>query len=243
MKLWKSWTVAMKDFSIFRRKRYILYSLIATPLILSILLPGSLLFTGVFSQMPQEFSLLINSEFTFFIILAGMLPTVIASYSFIGEKVERSLEPLLATPTTDGELLFGKCLAAFLPSIISTYIGAAIFIVFVDSWTYGQLGYLMMPNLNTAVILGLAAPLACMLSVELNVIISSRVNDIRSAQQLGGLVVLPLVGIFLLGETGIVPIGVSYLLVISAILLIADLILLFISRSTFRREDILTKWK
>jgi ABC-type Na+ efflux pump permease subunit len=242
MKLWKSWTIAMKDFSIFRRKRYILYSLIATPLILSILLPGSLLFTGIIA-MPQEFSLLINSEFTIFIIMAGLLPTVIASYSFIGEKVERSLEPLLATPTTDGELLFGKCLAAFLPSIIATYIGAAIFIVFVDAWTYGKLGYLIMPNWGTAVILGLAAPLACMLSVELNVIISSRVSDIRSAQQLGGLVILPLVGIFLLGETGIVPIGVSYLLVISAILLIADLILLFVSRSTFRREDILTKWK
>ena len=242
MKLWKSWTVAMKDFSIFRRKKYILYSLIATPLILSTLLPGSLLLTGATIPL-QMLTSLMNSEFTFFIILAGLLPTVIASYSFIGEKVERSLEPLLATPTTDSELLLGKCLAAFLPSILATYVGAIIFIVFVDAWTFGQLGYLMMPNLDTAVILLLAAPLACMLSVEINVIISSRINDIRAAQQLGGLVVLPLVGIFLLAEIGIMPIGVAYLLVISALLAIADLILLVISRSIFRREEILTKWK
>jgi len=242
VKLWKSWTVAMKDFSIFRRKKYILYSLIATPLILSTLLPGSLLLTGATIPL-QMLTSLMNSEFTFFIILAGLLPTVIASYSFIGEKVERSLEPLLATPTTDSELLLGKCLAAFLPSILATYVGAIIFIVFVDAWTFGQLGYLMMPNLDTAVILLLAAPLACMLSVEINVIISSRINDIRAAQQLGGLVVLPLVGIFLLAEIGIMPIGVTYLLVISALLAIADLILLVISRSIFRREEILTKWK
>jgi ABC-type Na+ efflux pump permease subunit len=242
MKLWKSWAVAMKDFSIFKRKRYIIYSLIASPLIFSTILPGTLIFS--LNSVPiQEFALLISSFFTFFILLAGILPTVIASYSFIGEKVERSLEPLLATPTTDSELLFGKCLSAFLPSIAATYIGATIFIVFVDAATYGQLGYLLMPNLDTAVVLGVTSPLACLLSVEINVIISSRVNDIRSAQQLGSLVILPLVGIFILSINGSITPGAGILLIISAVLLIADLILFFISRATFRREEILTKWK
>ena len=49
-----------------------------------------------------------------FIILAAIIPTVIGSYSIVGEKIEK-LETLLATPTTDSEILLGKTLAAFLP--------------------------------------------------------------------------------------------------------------------------------
>jgi ABC-2 type transport system permease protein len=244
MKLWKSWLVATKDFSVFRRKRYIIYSLVAMPLALSLLFPGSILLTVPSGQVP--YSLLASltvSEFSIFIILAAMLPTVIASYSFIGEKVEKSLEPLLATPTTDDELLLGKSLSAFLPSIAATYVGATIFMGFVDSLTYRQLGYLLFPNWSAAVILGLAAPLACILSVEFSIIISSRVNDVRAAQQLGSLVIFPLLVIFILGQTNPLAIDASHLLIISGILLVADIALSYLSRAIFQREEILTKWK
>ena len=39
-------------------------------------------------------------------IYTGALPANLASYSMVGEKVERSLEPLLATPASDGEILW-----------------------------------------------------------------------------------------------------------------------------------------
>ncbi len=172
-----------------------------------------------------------------------MLPAVIASYSFVGEKIEKSLEPLLATPTTDGELLLGKSLAAFLPSMAATYAGAVIFMALVDGLTYGQLGYLMFPDWNAAVILVLAAPLASILSVEFNVIISSRVNDVRAAQQLGTLVILPLLAIFILGQTNVLSVDAWHLLAIAGILAVVDVGLSFVSRATFEREEILTKWK
>ncbi len=147
MRLLDSWTVAMKDLSIFRRKRYILYSLVALPLILSILLPGSLLLTGSSGKIPAAtLGQILHVEFTFFIILAAILPSVIGSYSFIGEKVEKSLEPLLATPTTDDELLLGKCLAAFLPSVAATYVGATIFMALSDALTYHQLRSSLIPR-------------------------------------------------------------------------------------------------
>lgn len=242
MKLWKSWTVAMKDFSVFKRKRYIIYSLIALPMILGVFLPGTLLLSVPTAQISVLIALL-NAESSIFIMMAGLLPTVIASYSFIGEKVEKSLEPLLATPTTDSELLLGKSLSAFIPSMAATYIGSAIFIILVDSLTYGSIGYLLFPNLSTAVILGLAAPLACILSVEFNIIISSRVNDVRAAQQLGSLIILPLVVIFVLGETNPLAINVFPMLIISGVLLVADIGMFFMSKAIFQREEILTKWK
>jgi ABC-2 type transport system permease protein len=66
---------------------------------------------------------------------------------------------LLATPTTDEEILAGKSIAAFLPAICSNYIGAVIFAVLADLFTYGKLTYLYYPNWDIAIILFLLAPL------------------------------------------------------------------------------------
>jgi ABC-2 type transport system permease protein len=124
-----------------------------------------------------------------------------------------------------------------------SWYAAAIFMIFVDALTIGQLGYLMFPSWNAALTLVLDAPLACILSVEFNVIISSRVNDVRAAQQLGTLVILPLLAIFLLGQTNVLTVDAWHLLAIAGILAVADVGLSFVSRATFEREEILTKWK
>jgi len=234
----------MKEFAVFRKKSYIIYSLVALPLILSLLLPLAFYFTHVFTEVPASVLVtLLRSESTIFIILAALLPAVIGSYSIIGEKLEKSLEPLLATPSSDGELLLGKSLAAFVPSVGASYIGAALFIIVVDWFTFPVLGYLIFPDWGMVVMLLSTVPLACAFSVELNIIVSSRVNDVRAAQQLGSLVVLPLIAIYILGQTGTVEIDPYHLLIISAILLLADVLLSFASRRTFQREEILTKWK
>jgi ABC-2 type transport system permease protein len=87
-------------------------------------------------------------------------------------------------------------------------------------------------------------PLAAILSVEWNVIISSKVSDVRIAQQFGAFVVIPLAGIYVLGEINVVNLGVTNnLLYICAALVAVDVILFILARATFRREEILTKWK
>ena len=244
MRLSKSWTLTKKEFAVFRRKRYIIYSLVAVPLILSLALPLSLLLSTSSDNIPGAvLGPLLKSETTLFIILAALLPAVIGSYSIIGEKLEKSLEPLLATPATDSELLFGKGLAAFIPSLGATYVGAAVFIIVVDALASGRLGYVPLPDWDTGVILLLVAPLACVLSVEFNVIISSRMNDVRAAQQLGSIVIIPLLGIFLLSETNVLSPTTFDMLIVAGILIVADIALSFVSRATFQREEILTKWK
>jgi ABC-2 type transport system permease protein len=85
--------------------------------------------------------------------------------------------------------------------------------------------------------------IACVFSVELNIIVSSRVNDVRAANQFGGLLLIPFAGLYVLGEISVVPLTANNLLIISAILLLVDAFLFLVSRSTFRREEILTKWK
>jgi len=247
MNLSKSWTIARKDLKVFRRKKNILLSSIALPLLISILLPAVVEFAGARSGgkgIPaSELPTLLPAFTFFFIILSAPLITSIASYSLVGEKIEKSLEPLLATPTTDGEILLGKSIAAFLPPMASIFAGATIFMTLMDAATYSRLGYYFFPNWNAGAVFLLLAPLAAVLSIEVNVIVSSRVSDVRTAQQLGILTTLPFGGIYLASELGVVTLDTSSLLIISGILVVSDLLLFFVSTATFRREEILTKWK
>ena len=250
MRLWKSWIVTSKDLAVFKKNRYVLYSLIALPVIIGVLMPVIYVFAlGAQVSKLSQAQLLVGADqianlvSTLLVFIPAVLPSIIASYSFVGEKIERSLEPLLATPTTDSELLLGKSLAAFIPCIGVTYLAAAISLVILDVWSFTTLGFLMLPNAYWVVIMGLLAPLACVMSVEANVIVSSRVNDIRAAQQIGGLVVLPLIFLVVFAISGAADTNILLGLAVAAALAITDVVLFFVAKATFQREEILTKWK
>ncbi|MGA3110410.1 MAG: hypothetical protein ABSE15_00070 [Candidatus Bathyarchaeia archaeon] len=249
MRFWKSWIVTQKDLSVIRKNKYVFYSLIALPAILGIVLPATFVFalnaeltTLTRSQFLAAATQLINISATYLITISAVLPSIIASYSFVGEKIEKSLEPLLATPTTDSELLLGKSLAAFIPCLGVTYLAAAISATILDVWSYIRLGTFLVPNLFWILAVAVITPLACVLSVEANVIVSSRVNDIRAAQQLGGLVVLPIIGLLILVVVG-AELSVLLAILVTISLVVADVTLFYLSKETFQREEILTKWK
>lgn len=245
MKLSKVWIIAEKDFAIFRKKKSIIYSVALFPLFVSISLPLIVQFIGSKSGgIPAEaLPTVLNAYSLFFITGAVTLPTAIASYSLVGEKVQKSIEPLLATPTTEREILLGKSIPAFLLPIAALYIGAVIFMVLIDSLTYSTLGYFYFPNWSMGIIMALVAPLGSILAIEFDILVSSRVSDVRAAQQLGGIVALPFVGIYVLAEASIFSLEGSNLLIISASLVAIDVILFYISEGLFRSEKILTKWK
>ena len=243
MRLSKSWDVASKDLKVFLRKKNVIVSILAFPLFVSILLTFVVEFISSAGSSTAEALLVLLPSFTFyFAIIAAILPTTIASYSLVGEKMEKSLEPLLATPMTDEEILFGKGIAAFLPPILATFLGAAVFMVSTDILAHSMFGYYF-PNLGALVILLLLVPLSAIMSIEVNVMISSRVSDVRVSQQLGFLSVLPMAGIYLASELGMISLDITSLLMVSSLLMIADLLLLYIARAIFSRDEILTKWK
>jgi ABC-2 type transport system permease protein len=248
MRLSIAWIIASKELSIFRKKKSIFYSVIIFPLFVSIGLPLLIyvLMGRSGSLSPEDLAALlsvINAFAFFFIIGAASLPTAIASYSIVGEKLDQSLEPLLATPTTDGEILLGKSIGALLPPLVAIWIGAVIFMVLIDAIIFGLLGHLYYPNAVIAVIMLLLVPLAAITAVEVSVIVSARVNDVRTAQQLGSLIVIPFALIYVLGEVNAFPLTVLYLLILSAVILVIDIGLYYLAVSTFQREEILTRWR
>lgn len=245
MNLEKSWIVAAKDLKSFIRKRTVLYTAVVLPVMLSVLFPLVIEISNRKSGGIPAAALppILNAFAFFFVIIPAIVPTPIASYSIVGEKIEKSLEPLLATPTTDGEILLGKYLAAFLPAIVATYAGATIYMTLMDSITYGKLHYLFYPNWGFALILLVLAPLSATLSIEGSVIASARVSDVRSASQLGSIMFLPFIGIYLASEIGLITLDTNTLLIIAGALALIALALFRVSTATFRREEILTKWK
>ena len=245
MRISKAWIIASKDFKTFKKRRNILNSIIGFVLVVSIGLPFIIEFIIVKAKNPAALVLpgLISAFSFWFVIGAAFVPISIASYSLVGEKIQKSLEPLLAAPVTDSEILAGKSIAAFIPAIASIYIGGVIFMLLVDLFTFGKLGYLFFPNWNIGIILLLVAPLACILSIGVNVLISSRSNDIRSAQQLGSLALLPFAVVYFLSEFNIISLTITNLLIMSAVLFVINIIIFYIVKSTFQREEILTKWK
>jgi ABC-2 type transport system permease protein len=241
MRISKAWIVAAKDMRVFLRKRYAIYSLVLFPLIVSIGLPLVLRLVGArltSTQLPIR----MNAFSFFYLIGAATLPILLASYSLVGEKIEKSLEPLLATPITDSELLLGKSIAAFIPPVGALYISSIVFMGLANLVTHNTLGYLYFPNWTIGLILLLLTPLCAILSIEWSVIVSSRASDPRAAQMQGLFIALPLLAIYVTSEVGAISLDTKTLLIISAIILAADIILFFLSTKIFQREEILTKW-
>jgi len=247
VRLSKSWIIAAKDFKTYRKKKNIISALFVVPFLVAVLITAVIVYVGQRSSVrtsPAELVVLLPAFLFVYVILAAYVAAPISSYTIVGEKVEKSLEPLLATPTTDSEILLGKGIAAFLPPLAALWGGSVLFMVLMDLTTEGKLGYYYFPSWNTALVLLLLLPLALLMSVQVNIMVSSRVTDVRTGQQLGALTVIPFAGLYLTGELNLIDLGdTSNLLVIVAVLFVVDVLLFFVSRTTFRREEILTKWK
>src|SRR6201996_3480857 len=129
-------TIARKDITIMMTRRSRRLALVALPLGLAVL------FSQIIARgnIPAyELPKMLNAFLFFFMIYTGALPATLASYSLVGEKVERSLEPLLATPASDGEILLGKALAALVPPLLVMWAGMVTLMALCDAYTRSTL--------------------------------------------------------------------------------------------------------
>jgi len=177
----------------------------------------------------------------YFLLIPAMVPMAIATQSVIGEKTARSLEPQLATPIEVSELLIGKALAAATPAVLATW---AVFVL------YGLVNGAIADPVLTRLIFNdvwrvamvSLVPLICLLSVMLGIIVSARVNDARTAQQIGGFIVLPVIGVAVAGFfSGQASFSMEQVLVgdlVVGILIVASLA---VGSWIFEREQILTR--
>jgi ABC-2 type transport system permease protein len=91
--------------------------------------------------------------------------------------------------------------------------------------------------------MALLSPLLALMSVFSGVIVSSRMNDPRAAQQVTGIFVVPVIALSLVIFAGKILLSVPLMILVAAIVLVLDGILLAIAVRLFQRETILTRWK
>ena len=186
---------------------------------------------------------MVGSFMALFLIIPVMIPVTIAAYSIVGEKATRSLEPLLATPTSTTEIILGKGLASVIPAIAATWLSFGIFLIGARLTAISDRVYAIIADPLWLVGMFVAAPLLCVLSVTTAIAISSRVNDPRAAEQLSAVLIMPVMVLLFGRIIGFIALDVSTMLIFSLILFAIDVGTVALSVKLFQREVILTQWK
>ncbi|MGB8955892.1 MAG: ABC transporter permease subunit [Tumebacillaceae bacterium] len=184
-----------------------------------------------FDSLPtvnhQLIYMLVNYFFVpFFLLIAVMASMMIAANSFVGEKERRTLESLLFAPIDITALFVGKVLAAFLPAMVLTLTTFILYGGLVNALTYSMFDGLLVPTWNWLTLIVWVVPMISLCTILFCTLISARVKGFQEAQQLGGVIVLPVVGLVISQATGLMFLQTSVLLIIGAVLLAANLLLL-----------------
>jgi ABC-2 type transport system permease protein len=256
-------TIIDKEWAEVFKNRVVLFTVLFMPLLFTAL-PLVMLFAMRTSpgnsdvmDMPPQFARLcgnltgatctqyftVSQFMLLFMMMPLAIPVAISAYSIVGEKTTRCLEPLLATPITTIELLVGKGLAAAIPAIGATWAGFAIFLIGARLLAAdpGVVGRLLNPMWLMAVLV--VGPLMAVAAVQVSIIVSSRVSDPRTAEQISMVVIVPLLGVFFGQMAGLFLLDTRFILMTAAVLVLVDAGLVYLGVGLFQREAILTQWK
>ena len=201
----------------------------------------------VFGQTDDPLKVLIGfilkQLLIFLLILPAMVPSLIAPSSVIMEKENNTLEPLLATPLKTSELLLGKSLTALVPAFIISTINFIILTIVVDISAFIKLGYAPLPTMEWVIVAFLLSPILSFIITMASIIVSSKSTDIRSAQGIGAVIIVPIYLVIGLQLAGFFLLNITYLLIGCLVLLAVCPLVLRLAVKIFDRENILTRWK
>jgi ABC-2 type transport system permease protein len=256
------WTILRREWMETLRNRLLLSTILVPPVLLTvapIILAGAVgeralpadLARQILTQKPEWASFspselagafAVQQFLVFFLLMPAYIPLSIATFSIIGEKQARSLEPVLAAPIRTVELLAGKAIAALVPGVLAGWVTYVTFVI-LASVVYGRALFGVVTDGSWLAGVFLLGPAVGLSSVVAGVIVSARVNDPRVAQQIGGVVIVPIVGLVLVQATGTLLVGPSGYVLLTLVVLVASLVGLRIGVRLFDREAILTRWR
>jgi ABC-2 type transport system permease protein len=198
----------------------------------------------MFPDLPPKLAaqgFIVLNFMAYFLLIPAMVPMAIATQSVIGEKTSRALEPQLATPMEVSELIIGKALASAMPAVVATWMVYVLYGVVNGAIADPRLTNLVFSDVWIVAMLTLV-PLICLLSVLLGIIVSSRVNDARTAQQLGSFIVIPIIAIAVAGFfSGQPTFSMQQVIVGNLVVAVLIGVALIAGNWIFEREQILTR--
>jgi ABC-2 type transport system permease protein len=191
----------------------------------------------------EQGAVLVIRHFTLIFLILPVIGALGSSTSsIVGEKQSRSIEPVLATPVTTFELLVGKSFGTVALAVSGTWAGFLLYVSLVHMLVGNSLISVAF-DLTTLMIVFILTPLIALLGLGAGVVISSRVSDSRSAQQIGGLLILPIVFLIVGQITGLFILGPLSIVVAALVMLVLDFAVLRLGVRLFDRERIVSEWK
>ncbi|RFU64110.1 ABC transporter permease subunit [Peribacillus glennii] len=166
-----------------------------------------------------------------FLMTATIHSMVTASNSFAGEKERKTLETLLFSPISVYDLFLGKVLASLIPTLFMTYCSFIINMAVVNLMANKAFDSLLFLDAGWMVFMFWVIPAVVLFNILLNILVSARVKSFQEAQQFGGIMILPVVGIIISQASGLFFLSPFILFLIGTGLFIGNALLLrFITR-------------
>ena len=231
-------TVVVKELRDYRRNRFIAGTMAVLP-ILFMVAPLAVVFRLPANEPASKLNAGIGLSLLYLTLIPALVPAVVSSYAIVGEREQGTLEPVLTTPLRREELLLGKALAAYLPTLVISYTMYGLFLLLAGLFAH--------PNVaddifQTGRILAqvLFTPLLAAWSIWAGIAISTRTSDVRVSQQLSTLVSLPPLGVTALMGFGVITPTLTLALILGAALLVIDLAAWRLVSTIFDRERLIT---
>ena len=227
--------IVRKELREYRRNRSILASMAIFPLIF-------LIQPLVVAVSLSESSSAALGQMHLLLDMLGipvLTPVMLAAYAVAGERQQGSLEPVLTTPIPREEFLLGKALAVLLPSVAIAYGVYAIFLLCIAGFAQpAVVSAILRPSDIAAQVL--FTPLLACWSTWVAIAISTRLSDVRVAQQISLLASLPMVLVPALVAFDAIHPTLGLTVGFGVVLLIADAIGWRIVAPMFDRERLIT---
>lgn len=161
-----------------------------------------------------------------FLLVPIITASVVAANSFVGEKERRTLESLLFSPVSIKTLFVSKILGSFIPSLLVSWLSFLLSGVIINILGFQLFGQMIFPSANWLALILCLSPMVSLMTVLLNVFISSRVKTYQEAQNIGGLIILPVVGMMAGQASGLFLVEAQITLLIALLIFIVNVILL-----------------
>ena len=177
-----------------------------------------------------------------FLIMPVMVSSVLAADSFAGEKERKTLEALLYTPTTDGELFTAKLMGGWTTAIVVTLLSFVIYAIMVNAAGWHSIGHIFFPNWMWVALVFWVTPAVAGLGLVVMVFVSVRAQGFQDAYQIGGMVVLPVLLLMVGQISGVMYFSLGVVLFVGLVIWLIDAILLWFASKSFRRGELMAKF-
>jgi len=176
-----------------------------------------------------------------FLIVPLMISSIIAADSFVGERERKTLEALLYTPVSDGDLFLAKVLTALLPAVTIGVASFAVMAVAVNAAGYSLMGGLFFPAAPWWPMVFWLGPAVSLMGLGATVLFSARAKTFMQAQQTSGMLVLPIVLLMVGQVSGLLFLGVEVMLLLGLVVYAIGALLVWIGARTFSRGELIAR--